>query len=44
VRAADDPHAAAVQFAHSAFSLGCAVCQWNPSLSASAEGQPPPVH
>jgi hypothetical protein len=43
VRRADDPHAAAVQFAHSAFSHSCAVCQWDPSLSASADGRPPPV-
>ena len=43
VRAADDPHAA-VRFAHSAFSHGCAVCRWDLSLGASAEGQPPPVH
>ena len=43
VRAADDPHAEAVRFAHSAFAHGCAVCQWDPSLSASAEGRPPPV-
>ena len=44
VRAADDPHAVAVRFAHSAFRHACAVCQWDPSLSASAEGKPPPVH
>jgi hypothetical protein len=43
VRAADDPHADAVRFAHSAFAHGCAVCDWDPALSASAEGRPPPV-
>jgi hypothetical protein len=43
VRAADDPHADAVRFARSAFVHGCAVCEWDPSLSASAEGRPPPV-
>jgi hypothetical protein len=43
VRKADDPHAAAVQFARSAFRHSCAVCQWNPGLGASVEGQPPPV-
>jgi Family of unknown function (DUF5996) len=43
VRTADDPHAEAVRFARSAFVHGCAVCEWDPSLSASAEGQPPPV-
>jgi Family of unknown function (DUF5996) len=43
VRAADDPHAEAVRFARSAFAHGCVVCDWDPSLSASAEGRPPPV-
>jgi Family of unknown function (DUF5996) len=43
VRKAVDPHVAAVQFARSAFRHSCAVCQWNPGLGASAEGQPPPV-
>ena len=43
IRAADDPHAEAVRFARSAFAHGCAVCEWDPSLSASAEGQPPPL-
>ena len=31
------------EFARSAFVHGCAVCEWDPSLGASAEGQPPPV-
>jgi Family of unknown function (DUF5996) len=43
VRAADDPHAEAVRFARSAFAHGCALCEWDPSLSASAVGQPPPL-
>jgi Family of unknown function (DUF5996) len=43
VRTADDPHAESVRFARSAFVHGCAVCEWDPSLSASAEGQPPPL-
>ena len=43
VRTEDDPRAAAVRFAHSAFDHGCAVCQWDPALRASAQGQPPPV-
>ena len=42
-RTAEDPHAAAVQFAHAAFTHGCVVCEWDSSLHASAEGQPPPV-
>jgi hypothetical protein len=38
-----DPHAAAVEFAHSAFRHACAVCDWDPALAASADGTPPPV-
>ncbi len=38
-----DPHAAGLQFARSAFSHSCAVCDWDPALAASAEGTPPPV-
>ena len=44
VRAAPDPRAAALEFAHSAFRHACLVCGWDPSLAASAEGRPPPVH
>jgi len=43
VRAADDPHATALAFAHSAFRHACMVCGWDPALHASAEGRPPPV-
>src|SRR5215218_5073096 len=43
VRAAPDPHAAALEFAHSAFQHACIVCGWDPALPASAEGSPPPV-
>jgi Family of unknown function (DUF5996) len=43
VRAADDPHATALEFARSAFRHACAVCGWDPALAASAEGTPPPV-
>jgi hypothetical protein len=42
-RNAPDPHATALQFARSAFQHACLVCDWDPSLSASAEGRPPPV-
>jgi Family of unknown function (DUF5996) len=42
-RAAPDPHAAAVEFAGSAFHHACVVCDWDPVLLASAEGSPPPV-
>ena len=43
VRAAADPHAAALEFARSAFRHACTVCEWDPALPASAEGDPPPV-
>jgi hypothetical protein len=38
-----DPHAAGVQFARSAFSHACVVCDWDPALLASVEGRPPPI-
>jgi uncharacterized protein DUF5996 len=43
VRSAADPHAAALEFARSAFRHACLVCDWDPALLASAEGSPPPV-
>jgi Family of unknown function (DUF5996) len=43
VRAAPDPHAAALEFARSAFRHSCEICQWRPGLLASTEGSPPPV-
>jgi len=43
IRASDDPRAAGVQFARSAFRHACLVCDWDPALASSAEGQPPPV-
>ncbi len=43
VCASPDPHAAALAFAHSAFDHACAVCEWDPKLAATAEGDPPPV-
>jgi len=43
VRAAPDPHAAALEFARSAFHHACVVCEWDPALSATADGIPPPV-
>jgi hypothetical protein len=42
-RSAPDPHAVALEFARSAFQHACVVCEWDPALSASAEGRPPPV-
>jgi hypothetical protein len=38
-----DPHAVALGFARSAFRHACVVCDWDPALLASAEGEPPPV-
>jgi hypothetical protein len=43
VIAADDPHAAALEFARSAARHACAVCQWEPALAGSLDSQPPPV-
>jgi Family of unknown function (DUF5996) len=36
-------HATALEFARSAFRHACAVCEWDESLAATAEGTPPPV-
>jgi hypothetical protein len=41
--ASPDPQAAALAFARSAFDHACVVCEWDPALSASAAGTPPPV-
>ncbi len=43
IRAAPDPHDAALEFARSAVRHACAVCGWDPVLAASAEGSPPPI-
>ena len=43
VRSSPDPHAAALEFARSAFQHACLVCHWDPALAASAAGHPPPV-
>ncbi len=42
-RSSPDPHASALEFARSAFAHACTVCEWDPVLTASAEGKPPPV-
>jgi hypothetical protein len=39
-----DPHATALQFGRSAVAHACTVCDWDPSLSASAQGVPPPLN
>jgi hypothetical protein len=38
-----DPRGTALEFARSVFRHACAVCAWDPSLAASADGTPPPV-
>jgi Family of unknown function (DUF5996) len=43
VRSLPDPHAAALEFARSAFRHACLTCGWDMALAASAEGTPPPV-
>jgi Family of unknown function (DUF5996) len=43
IRSSPDQRAAAVAFARSAFRHACAVCGWDMTLAASAEGTPPPV-
>jgi hypothetical protein len=43
VRAAADPHTAALEFARSVFRHACLVCDWDPALAATAEGVPPPL-
>jgi hypothetical protein len=43
VRKNADPHAYALEFARSAFSHACEVCEWDPALAATALGVPPPI-
>ena len=43
VRARPDGHAAALEFARSAYRHACVACAWDPELAASADGTPPPV-
>ena len=43
VVASDDPNRTALLFARSAVKHSCASCGWDPALSASLEGRPPPV-
>jgi hypothetical protein len=44
IRSEADPHALALEFAHSAFGHACDVCAWDPVLAGSAVGSPPPIH
>jgi hypothetical protein len=41
--ASPDPHRAALDFGLSSVRHACAVCGWDPALSASVEGVPPPI-
>ena len=43
VLASSDPHALALDFSRAVFQHACQVCEWDPALPASAEGDPPPV-
>jgi hypothetical protein len=43
VRAAPDPHGAALTFARSVIRHSCRECDWDPALAASVDGVPPPV-
>jgi hypothetical protein len=43
VRSAPEPFESALGFARSAVLHGCAVCDWDPELSDSVAGRPPPV-
>lgn len=43
VVATDDPHAAALAFVRSVVDHSCRACDWDPFLSASLKGRPPPV-
>ncbi|MEA2200544.1 MAG: hypothetical protein QOI89_1140 [Solirubrobacteraceae bacterium] len=43
IPAGSDPHELALEFARSVFRHACLVCEWDPSLAATAEGVPPPV-
>ncbi len=43
IRTSTDPHATALEFTHSAVMHACMVCGWDPTLTASVDGTPPPV-
>jgi Family of unknown function (DUF5996) len=43
LRSASDPRSAALDFLRSAFRHACVICEWDPSLLASIDGNPPPV-
>lgn len=41
--AAEDPYGVALAFVRSAVGHSCTACDWDPALSASLEGRPPPI-
>ncbi len=43
VRMSDDPHGVALDWARRVFRHACAMCEWDPALAATAEGNPPPL-
>jgi hypothetical protein len=43
VRAAQDPHRAALAFARSVVRHSCSLCDWDQAMAASVDGVPPPV-
>jgi hypothetical protein len=43
IRESADPQALGLEFARSAFSHACTVCEWDPVLAATAQGVPPPI-
>jgi hypothetical protein len=43
VIAADDPFGVALEFGRSVVAHACSVCEWDPLLAASAQGNPSPV-
>src|SRR5580693_1779946 len=43
IRSEPDPHAAALEFARSAFRQACVACAWDTDLAATVDGTPPPV-
>jgi hypothetical protein len=43
VASSADPHARALDFARAVVAHACTICEWDPALAASAQGDPPPV-
>jgi hypothetical protein len=43
LRGQPDPHASAREFGRAVVAHACRVCEWDPALAASAQGEPPPL-